>query len=199
MLGVQPVQQRGQFPRRRCADQPTRIRQCPPLQRGASEPGWHSGETACQRGLAVADRGLVRVARCGSRSANRALPSDICPDQPASLVSRYPGAHRQATHQQQATTMLDGLVLLDHSRLGRPATVGHRDPYHGPVPGDLYREPAASPAGGMPDRVAAKLGCHGGQVVPRRALGQQGCQPPAHDAKLARVARKHPPPPHAGQ
>ena len=40
-----------------------RLGQRPPLQRGTPEPGGHPGETARERGLAVADCGLAQQAR----------------------------------------------------------------------------------------------------------------------------------------
>ena len=92
------------------------------------------------------------------------------------MVPAHPRAQRQAADEQQPAPVFGGRVV-DHARFGWPAVVAHRDPNHRAVPGDLHDEPATSSAGGMPDRVGPQLGRDNGQVVPRRAVGQQRGQP----------------------
>src|SRR5579859_7520696 len=97
-------------------------------------------------------------------------PGELSPHQPAAIVAGEPRSYTQTLHQQQATATLP-IWIIDHAGRGEDAAVGDRYLHHGPLPGDLHREPATSPpASGMPDRVGGQFVSHDEHVVARRAL-----------------------------
>jgi hypothetical protein len=84
--------------------------------------------------------------------------------------------------------------VLDHVRLRLAASIGDPDPYDGLLPGDLHGETATVAARGVPERVAAQFGRDADHIVAGRALRQDRCQPPPHDAEFAFPAFERPPP-----
>jgi hypothetical protein len=83
------------------------------------------------------------------------------------------------------------IKILGQVRLRWATAVSNGDMHDGLLPGDLHREPAALAARGVQDSVAGQFSRDADHIVARRALGQHGCQPSPHHAKLTFLAFEH--------
>src|SRR5579859_5310786 len=184
-----PIQQAGQFRRRRGSHQGVGAHQRPPLLGRATEPYENPREAAGQSVLTFAYGRLGRIERGGVR----AIPRDLRPHGPALMVAFHTSSFRQPPYQQQPTAML-AVWVLDDPWFGRATSVGHGHPDDGLRVCDLHGERATASAGRMQHRVVAELGSDTDHVVPRRAVRQQRDQPLPYLPYLPRVSAEGSPP-----